>query len=910
MDAEELRRWREADRLFGAWLDQEPDQREAWLARQAPPRPVLEALLRLIEHSRGGEPSLPALDGLAPVAPPASSPRNGLAGRRVGEWELIEEIGRGGMSVVYRARRLGLDFEQLAAVKLLGLAVLGAEGSARFERERRALARLRHPHIAALIDGGFAEDGTPYLAMALVEGTTLARYCVQAGLDWRARVRLLAQVCEAVAHAHRNLLVHRDLKPANIMVTAQGVPVLLDFGIARLLDEEREDTRTGLRALTPGYAAPEQLAGGAVTTATDVYALGVILRELCRDQAGPPQDFHNIAAMALREDPARRYPDARALGEDLERLLAQRPVKATPDSAGYRLRAFLLRRRGLALASASVALALLAGLGLALWQAQRAARQAEEALRQAARAEAAREFLFSMVTAGDRERSDVVDPPVSTVIARGIATLQDSPPDDPELLAEMATLLGHMDTSIGQHARAAQLLDMALASARRTDDPALMASVRIRQGMLANSEGEAQRAIEHFDAALAAVGNAAPSQREALLAASLGGWAYAMSNVGRGEEARARLAATLAAPALVRRADRRAELLLAQSTVTTDPRARLDLLEAAQRHYAIVAPAPIDRLVLVDMMGHTAMQLGLHDDAVRYMQEAAALADRVHPGSSSRRARIYNNLGSILASANRMGDAVAALGIAESIYRELGDEDSPAFAALVHNRGVQLRDIGAAELGLPLIEQAHAMASVQFGAGDRRTLIALRNAAYARVEASGDARAEQEWREVQRLAPADAPPLERLGLLVVGAHIAALLGDGPAAAQRVADAEALVASHSLAVSGVLQVRLETLAGAALSLAGESDGAERRFETAARRAAEAGDGAWSAAWRNHLAWAEHLSRNGRLERARAQYARALELLEAQGARLDSRLRQQLRGRIAAPAAPGQTADERS
>ena len=907
MDAEQLRRWREADRLFTAWLDQDAGGRDAWLERQVLEAPIREALQRLIDqHLRGG-PSLPAIDRLGAADLHAPAPRNQLAGRRIGNWQLLEEIGRGGMSVVYRARRLAVDFEQYAAVKLLGLAALGSEGSARFEQERRMLARLRHPHIAALVDGGFADDGTPYLAMALVEGETLARHCAQRQLDWRARVGLMIQVCDAVAHAHRNLLVHRDLKPANIMVTAEGVPILLDFGIAKLLDDGREDTRTGMRALTPGYAAPEQRDGGPITTATDVYALGVILRELCTDQVSPPQDLRNIIAMALREDATRRYPDARSLGEDLERLLAHRAVRATPDSAMYRARAFLRRRRGLALAVASVVLALVVGIGLALWQAQRASQQAREALRQAARAEAARDFLFTMVAAGDRERSEAVDPPVSTVIARGVATLQDAPPDDPELLAEMATLLGHMDVSVGQHRRAAELLDLALSGAQRVDDPALLAGVRIGQGILANAEGDPARAIGHFDAALARVAQVPPPRHEALLASALGGWAYAMSNVGRGEDARTRLAATLAAPGMVQRADRRAELLLAQSTVTTDPRARLDLLEAARRQYLEIAPAPIDRLVLLDMMAQTAMQLGLHADSVRHMQEAAALSDRVHPGNSSRRARIYNNLGSILAAANRMGDAVAALGVAESIYRALGDEDSPAFAALVHNRGVQLRDIGAAELGLPLIEQAHAMASAQFGATDRRTLIALRNAAYARVEASRDPRAEQEWREVHRLAPADQPPMERLGLLVVGAHIAAVLGDGPAAARRLAEADALVAAHSLTVSPVMAVRLETLAGAARSLGADPDGADRHFEAAARLAAEAGDGTWSSAWRNHLAWAEHLARHGRAAQADAQFGSALALLEAQGVGLDSLLRQRLRGR-GAPAAPAQPRDD--
>src|SRR5690606_24538744 len=150
------------------------------------------------------------------------------------------------------------------------------------EQERRVLASLRHPHIAALVDGGVAEDGTPYLAMQLVEGAHIDAYCSTRAVDVAGRVRLLVQVCEAVAHAHRNLVVHRDIKPGNLLVTDAGVPVLLDFGIAKLLDSDAEATRTWMRALTPGYAAPEQVEGGPITTATDVHALGAVLRHLAK----------------------------------------------------------------------------------------------------------------------------------------------------------------------------------------------------------------------------------------------------------------------------------------------------------------------------------------------------------------------------------------------------------------------------------------------------------------------------------------------------------------------------------------------------------------------------------------------------------------------------------------------------
>src|SRR5690606_38077737 len=250
----------------------------------------------------------------------------------------------------------------------------------------------------------FAEDGTPFLAMALVEGCTLAEYCRESRRDWRSRVGLLLQICDAVAHAHRNLMVHRDLKPNNIMVTPPGVPMLLDFGIAKLLDGSGGETRTGLRALTPQYAAPEQIGGGEITTATDVFALGVILRETCASDPRVPRDLHSVVAKATRAEAERRYPDARAFGEDLDRLLQQRAVTAIPDSPGYRLRKLLQRHRAASIAVAGIAVAVAAGLVGVLWQAQLTREQARDALAQATRAEASRDFLFSLLGAGDRER--------------------------------------------------------------------------------------------------------------------------------------------------------------------------------------------------------------------------------------------------------------------------------------------------------------------------------------------------------------------------------------------------------------------------------------------------------------------------------------------------------------------------
>ena len=335
----------------------------------------------------------------------------------VGPWQILREIGRGGMGVVYLAERTGDQFRQLAALKLVRPAGGSEELLARFRRERQILASLNHPSIARLLDGGRAEDGSPYLAMEYVEGRPLTAYCRERALPLDERLRLMVKICDAVQHAHARLVVHRDLKPSNILITEAGEPRLLDFGIAKLLAETEADaplTRGASSLMTPEYAAPEQLRGDTISTATDVYALGVILYELltgrhcfpngkrsatgdAADHGEPTRpslavkdkalrrrlagDLDTIVMMALREDPARRYASVEALARDIERHLAGLPVSARPDTVGYRARKFVRRHRGGVAVSASAVLVLIAFAVTMAEQARRTARQRDRAER-------------------------------------------------------------------------------------------------------------------------------------------------------------------------------------------------------------------------------------------------------------------------------------------------------------------------------------------------------------------------------------------------------------------------------------------------------------------------------------------------------------------------------------------------
>jgi serine/threonine-protein kinase len=348
------------------------------------------------------------------------------AGSTVGPFTLRERLGEGGSSIVFRAEREQAGVRQVVALKLLRRGVYSTEEQRRFRSERRALAQLRHPGIARLIEGGVTEAGVPYIALELVDGVPITDYARTERLDLAQRLRLFVGVCRAVEAAHRALIVHRDLKPSNVLVTHEGEVKLLDFGIAKLLDGEdaHENTRTQTIAMTPAYAAPEQFHNGLVTAATDVYALGVLLGELvtghrrepgdtrtpssqvgaASDDAPPlPSaalrralrgDLDNIVIKAIDGEPERRYASAGHFADDVQRHLDGQPVNAHPPSRMYRTRKFVARHRGGVAATLAFLVALLAALGIALWQ-------AELAHVEAARAATIRDFLIGMFRASD-----------------------------------------------------------------------------------------------------------------------------------------------------------------------------------------------------------------------------------------------------------------------------------------------------------------------------------------------------------------------------------------------------------------------------------------------------------------------------------------------------------------------------
>ncbi len=438
--------WAELDQLLEKALDLPAPLRAGWIEALAPRFDELKPRLRgLLLRGSGIETDdflnrLPQFD-VGDWMPPGV--RVDQPGDRIGPYRLVRELGGGGMGTVWLAERTDGLINRPVALKLPHGAWKRAGLAERLAREREILATLNHPNVARLYDAGLTPDGQPYLALEYVDGRPIDEYCRDGELDVRARLRLFAQVAAAVAYAHGKLIVHRDLKPSNILVTTDGQVRLLDFGIAKLLEEDRTKetrlTEVSGRALTPDYASPEQILGEPLTIASDVYSLGVILYELLagtrpyklkRDSRGALEDailqadpalpsavadnqdrkalcgdLDTIVLKALKKSPDERYLTVHAFADDIDRYLDGRPVLARPDSARYRLGKFIARHRWPVAAAAGAMLAILVGAGAALWQAQRATAERE-------RAEQVKEFIASIMRDADpyaRESGEPVD---------------------------------------------------------------------------------------------------------------------------------------------------------------------------------------------------------------------------------------------------------------------------------------------------------------------------------------------------------------------------------------------------------------------------------------------------------------------------------------------------------------------
>ena len=537
--------WQRVKEVFHGAADLAPDQREDFLDHACAGEPHLRREVEaLLARDRRGDPRLerPVYEAAAELL--ARDPWEDVQGRRLGAYRILRELGRGGMGRVLLAERADGQYRQQVAIKEV---LEGLQDPLRFQQERQILASLEHPHIARLLDGGVTGDGQPYLVMEYIQGEPVDGYCRRHRLPLGRRLDLFRQVCAAVHHAHRHLVVHCDLKPSNILVTADGEAKLLDFGVARLLGSQHVppvaagESPRQLR-LTPAFASPEQVRGLPLTTASDVYSLGVLLyvlladrlpyevrdlppgeveQEICHRRPPPPSrslgegavvpprrlkgDLDAIVLAALRKEPEERYGSAEQLAEDLRRHRKGLPVKARPNTLAYRATAFGRRHWIGVLAATLVASSLIAGIAAATWQARRAEAARHRAEQQQQRAEEVTAFLENLFRSADPGQTRNADLTLRAFLDDAAGQIPSELASQPETLGRLLNILGEGYRGLGMYEEGRKILQRALEVRRRAfgeEHEAVAESlnslglVLLEQGALDDAEGAVGRALE------------------------------------------------------------------------------------------------------------------------------------------------------------------------------------------------------------------------------------------------------------------------------------------------------------------------------------------------------------------------------------------------------------------------------
>jgi len=720
-------------------------------------------------------------------------PHDPAAPARVGPYRILEEIGRGGMGTVYLAERADGLYERRVALKLVKRGMDTDQILRRFRQERKILARLEHPNIARFYDGGVSEEGRPYLVMEYVEGRPIDAYCDAHRLGIDQRLALFRTACEAVQHAHRHLIVHRDLKPSNILVNAAGHVKLLDFGIAKLLtpdlDESVPVTQSGVRVLTPAYASPEQLRGEPVTTASDVYGVGVVLYELLvgrrpfesRPESGPQPgdreptrpstavtravirkradgtteslepdeigrlrgttplrlrrrlrgDLDTILLRALHPEADRRYPSAEALAHDIERHLSGLPVTARRDSAIYRMGKFARRH-----AAAVAAAALVVVLGIVY-----AATITVQSRRIAAERDKAHEvtaFLESLFDAADPfsgtdERIDTLR--VRAFIERGRLRLQDELDGQPAVRAQMLGVLGNAYRRMGLYEDAEPLLAQALA---------------IRQELYGR---------EHVD-----------------LAASLFDLAEAQANMGDFEAAERmhREALDMRRYVLGGRHPDVASSLRSLAWVVKEQGRPDEAVRHLQDALSIARPNPQDLAATLSLLGGTLTDMGRYDEAEPFLRESVDLRRQIYRREHPSVAVGLNNLAMLLRDAGRADEAEAALREALAINRATLGEAHPHVADNLNLLGSVLRQKGDIEAAEEVLREAVALSRAIYG--DDHPTVSIKLDTYASLlrdkgDLDGAERSQREAIAIARAAFGD----EHFSVAVTTSKLAGIL---------------------------------------------------------------------------------------------------------------------------------------
>lgn len=651
---------------------------------------------------------------------------------QVGPYRLVEKIGVGGMGIVYRAERSDGHFEQQVALKVLPRYFETEERVARFRAERQILASLNHPNIARLLDGGVTSAGHPYLVMECVDGMPITEYCVEHDVSLRDRLRLLKTVGRAVHHAHSNLVVHRDLKPHNILVTETGMVKLLDFGIAKLLDPGAvpaapPTTSVGQLLMTPEYAAPEQVRGEDVTTATDVYQLGVLAYELLvgrrpfhierhrlpeieravletrptrpstavvqsdadETERSLPQpaaewrrhlqgDLDHVVMKALRKEPGRRYASAQALADDFDRVLTSRPISAKPATVRYRARKFFQRNRGIVLTSLAGAL-LLASVSLVYTLQVQDER--DRARAEAQKSEEVTSFLMDLFEANAPAEAQGDTVTAGELLSRGLERA-DALQNQPTVQAQMFDVVGRVYGRLGNYERAEAVLRQAVQTRSSVHGPSARETIESREhlGILLGDAGQhdvAERLLRDVLEKREAVEKNDPAAR----AVTKRHLAYVLRRQGKYEDARTLLEESL--PVVTSRFGEQSEQTISTKSSLGVVLQNLGEYEEAEQLYRSVLTerrrqfeSPHPKLAMsINNMATLLMNVGRLEEAESLFEEALAMRTDLFGSEHPKVALALNNLALVYREQGRYEEAEAHFRRALSIRRtQLGEE--------------------------------------------------------------------------------------------------------------------------------------------------------------------------------------------------------------------------------------------
>ena len=743
-------------RLFEAVCDLPPRQwRERLQALSDDPALVEEALSLLQAQTASFDRALRPLGELMAALPEAEL----QVGDRLGQWQLVERLASGGMGTVFVAERVDQLFRQRVAIKLLRDVGIDPGIAGRLAEERRILAGLEHPGIARLFDGGTTPSGHPYLVMEYIDGLPLDAHCEQHGLGLAERLELFLRVCRAVQAAHQGLVVHCDLKPSNILVRDAVAPVLLDFGIARLLGAEGE---AAAGFCTPAYASPELLQGGRVGIASDVFSLGVLLVELlARRRSGrgdhgggmdslqsvpPPSalapadcpwrrqlkgDLDAIAAKACALQPDQRYSTVEALAADVGRYLARRPVAAASGGRLYRARRFLQRHRVTAGMAAFAALALAAGLAVAVWQARQARAQRDTALVESAKSRAMLDFMAGLFEQADPAVARGHEVTARELLAQGTARMRDRFDGQPQVRAELLGAMADAHRGLGYYREALPLADEAVALSRKAGVPELLQAQELRRARILHHLGRYAEALAVLDRLQAQAQAPGRSSGVPLRAGIAHARALALQATNRLDEAeqayRQAYALRRSASGSVDRGAQETALRLVSLYVLRKQYPQAETLARSTLAAVRASTGGYDphRAEALDALAMVLANTGPLREAEALRREELAIRRAVYGDAHPSTAGARNDLAGVLYAQGRLQDAADIYRqVLEARRAQYGDAH-PAVATVANNLAVVELEAGRAAAGLAPAREALSIRTATYGTAHHGTAISL-----------------------------------------------------------------------------------------------------------------------------------------------------------------------------------------